>query len=83
MRVIREFSVDEIKVSVFYMNQKFILKFEKGNFEQNYKLSELDFMVSSDEQLEIMVKDKMIEDVRATFEKMNQNFYTTFNEIAL
>ncbi|MFN5627677.1 MAG: hypothetical protein ACK48W_00190 [Bacteroidota bacterium] len=83
MRVIREFSVDEIKVSVFYMNQKFIIKFEKGNLEQNYKLSELDFMVSSDEQLEIMVKDKMIEDVRATFEKMNQNFYTTFNEIAL
>ncbi len=83
MRVIREFSVDEIKVSVFYMNQKFILKFEKGNFEQNYKLSELDFMVSSDEQLEMIVKDKMIEDVRATFEKMNQNFYTTFNEIAL
>lgn len=83
MRVIREFSVDEIKVSVFYMNQKFIIKFEKGNFEQNYKLSELDFMVSSDEQLEMMVKDKMIEDVRATFEKMNQNFYTTFNEIAL
>ncbi|MFN5793500.1 MAG: hypothetical protein ACK455_01770 [Bacteroidota bacterium] len=83
MRVIREFSVDEIKVSVFYMNQKFIIKFEKGNLEQNYKLSELDFMVSSDEQLEMMVKDKMIEDVRATFEKMNQNFYTTFNEIAL
>jgi hypothetical protein len=48
MRVIREFSVDEIKVSIFYMNQKFIVKFEKGNFEQNYKLSELDFMVSSD-----------------------------------
>jgi hypothetical protein len=83
MRVIREFSVDEIKVSVFYMNQKFIIKFEKGNLEQNYKLSELDFMVSSDEQLEMIVKDKMIEDVRATFEKMNQNFYTTFNEIAL
>jgi hypothetical protein len=34
MRVIREFSVDEIKVSIFYMNQKFIVKFEKGNFEQ-------------------------------------------------
>jgi len=83
MRVIREFSVEEIKVSIFYMNQKFIVKFEKGNFEQNYKLSELDFMVSSDEQLELMVKDKMIEDVRATFEKMSKNFYTTFNEIAL
>jgi hypothetical protein len=83
MRVIRDFSVDEIKVSVFYMNQKFILKFEKGNFEQNYKLSELDFMVSSDEQLELMVKDKMIEDVRGTFEKMSKNFYTTFNDIAL
>ena len=83
MRVIREFSVEEIKVSIFYMNQKFIVKFEKGNFEQNYKLSELDFMVSSDEQLELMVKDKMIEDFRGTFEKMSKNFYTTFNDIAL
>jgi len=83
MRVIREFSVEEIKVSIFYMNQKFILKFEKGNFEQNYKLSEMDFIVSSDEQLELMVKNSMINDVRALFEKMNTTFYNTFEEISI
>jgi hypothetical protein len=83
MRVIREFSVEEIKVSVFYMNQKFILKFEKGNFEQNYKLSEMDFIVSSDEQLEQMVRKKMISEVRTIFEKMNTTFYKTFEEISL
>lgn len=42
MRVIAELPHPDCKITIFSMNQKFIIKLEKGIFEQVYKLSELD-----------------------------------------
>lgn len=42
MRVIAELPHPECKITIFSMNQKFIIKLEKGVFEQVYKISELD-----------------------------------------
>ena len=42
MRVIAELPHPECKISIFSMNQKYIVKFEQGTFEQSYKLAELD-----------------------------------------
>ena len=44
MRILAEIPHPDCKISVFYMNQKYIVKFEKGNFEQSYKISELDYV---------------------------------------
>ena len=45
MRVIAEIPHPQIKISIFYMNQKYIIKFEMYNLEQTYKLSELDYII--------------------------------------
>lgn len=42
MRVIAELPHPECKITIFSMNQKYIVKFEQGTFEQSYKLAELD-----------------------------------------
>lgn len=42
MRVVAELPHPDCKITIFSMNQKFIIKLEKGVFEQIYKLSELD-----------------------------------------
>ncbi len=42
MRVIAELPHPDCKITIFSMNQKYIIKLEKGIFEQNYKISELD-----------------------------------------
>lgn len=42
MRVIAELPHHDCKITIFSMNQKYIIKLEKGIFEQIYKLSELD-----------------------------------------
>jgi len=42
MRVLAELPHPDCKITIFSMNQKFIIKFEKGIYEQTYKLSELD-----------------------------------------
>lgn len=42
MRAIAELPHKDCKISIFSMNQKFIIKFEQGILEQTYKISELD-----------------------------------------
>ena len=42
MRVIAELPHPDCKITLFSMNQKYIIKLEKGIFEQIYKISELD-----------------------------------------
>ena len=42
MRVVAELPHPDCKITIFSMNQKFIIKLEKGIFEQIYKLSEMD-----------------------------------------
>ncbi|MEJ7693725.1 hypothetical protein [Daejeonella sp.] len=42
MRVVAELPHPDCKITIFSMNQKFIIKLEKGIFEQSYKLAELD-----------------------------------------
>lgn len=42
MRVIAELPHPDCKITIFSMNQKYIIKLEKGAFEQSYKISEMD-----------------------------------------
>ena len=42
MRTIAELPHPDCKITIFSMNQKYLIKLEKGAFEQTYKLSELD-----------------------------------------
>lgn len=42
MRTIAELPHKDCKISIFSMNQKFIIKFEQGVLEQTFKIAELD-----------------------------------------
>ncbi|SFC08735.1 hypothetical protein SAMN05421747_10477 [Parapedobacter composti] len=42
MRTIAELPHPDFKITVFSMNQKFIIKFEQGTLEQVYKIPEID-----------------------------------------
>ena len=81
MRVIAELPHPEFKVSIFYMNGKFITKFEKGVFEQTYKVAEMDltdgvnsvFELLDEEFMKTVAKrfEEMLQDFRATYKKYN------------
>lgn len=43
MRIIQTIEHPKMRISIFQMNQKYILKFEYGPLEQSYKFDELDF----------------------------------------
>jgi len=72
MRVVKEFVQEDIRVSVFSWNNKYILKYELGPMEQTFKLSEMDVMEEDD--LEIFLKDEFFIKVKNRFDEMGLAF---------
>jgi hypothetical protein len=70
MRIIAEFPHPILKISVFDMNRKYILKFEKGNLEQTYKISELDYSIQGLEDIKKVMSPEFFEVILKQFESM-------------
>lgn len=68
MRIIDTIPHPSITISIFQMNDKFIVKFEAGPMEQAFKFLTAD--VKSVENLKTIINTKFIEKVRARFNEM-------------
>lgn len=74
MRVVDEFTIEDIKVTVYQWNNKYILKYEAGKYEQTYKISEFD--ITSENDVAIIAKDEIfISQVIDKFRHMNQHLF--------
>ncbi|WP_246085415.1 hypothetical protein [Solitalea koreensis] len=62
------------------MNQKFIVKIEKGNYEQTYKVSEMDLFFGL-EDVKKMVNETFIVKVLERFKQMDQDFSEELSSI--
>ncbi|MBB6325620.1 hypothetical protein FHS59_001235 [Algoriphagus iocasae] len=72
MRVIQEFTQEEIRISIFSWNNKYIIKYEFGPMEQTFKVSEMDVLEESD--LEVFWKGEFFEEVKQRFKEMGKTF---------
>jgi hypothetical protein len=72
MRVVKEFTKNEIRVSVFSWNNKYLLKFEQGPMEQTFKIPETDILEESD--LDKFFEGNFFEEVTQRFKEMGQSF---------
>lgn len=72
MRVVKEFTQEEIRISIFSWNNKYIIKFEFGPLEQTFKASEMDILEESD--LELFWKGDFFEKVKQRFQEMGKTF---------
>ncbi len=77
MRVIAELPHPDFKVSIFYMNSKFIAKFEKGVFEQTYKVAEMDLIDGVNSVFELL-DEEFMQTVAKRFEEMLGDFRATY-----
>ena len=71
MRIIDTIAHPIMRISIFQMNQKYIVKFELGSLEQSYKFSELDII-----NLEILkadVAEKISPNALLRFEEMQKD----------
>ncbi|MGM0946663.1 MAG: hypothetical protein ACQEW9_15920 [Bacteroidota bacterium] len=72
MRVVKELVQEDVRVSIFSWNNKYILKFELGPMEQTFKLSEMDVLEES--ELEEFLQGDFFEKVCRRFEEMGKSF---------
>lgn len=78
MRIIAELPNPDCKISIFSMNQKFIIKFEQGSLEQTFKISEMDVTDGVNGIFELL-DDVFIEQVLANFKTMMASFKETYS----
>lgn len=79
MRTIAELPHPECKITIFGMNQKYIIKFEQGNLEQTYKIAEADILGGVNGVFEIL-DETFINEVLLSFKKMRTDFIDTYNK---
>ncbi|MBN7813587.1 hypothetical protein J0A68_21710 [Algoriphagus sp. H41] len=72
MRVVKEMTREEVRVSIFSWNNKYILKYELGPMEQTFKLSELD--VVEEQDLDAFLEGQFFEKVKERFDEMGRSF---------
>ena len=72
MRIIEEIQYPSFKLSIFYMNQKYILKFEQEFLEQSYKVSELYHDVLNLNDVKAKITDEFIANIETIFESMRK-----------
>lgn len=79
MRTLAELPHPECKITIFGMNQKYIIKFEQGSLEQTYKISEADILNGVNGVFEILDED-FISKVLENFSNMRTTFIDTYNK---
>lgn len=79
MRVLAELPHPDCKISIFGMNQKFIIKFEQGTLEQSFKLAEVDVVGGINGVFEMLDED-FINQVLAIFSQMRTAIIDTYNK---
>ncbi|GAB2688494.1 hypothetical protein GCM10027037_08780 [Mucilaginibacter koreensis] len=77
MRIIAELPHPEFKISILSMNQKYIIKIEKGVFEQTYKVAELDLTDGVNSVFELLDED-FLKSVSSRFTEMMLSWRETY-----
>lgn len=78
MRTIAEIPHHTFRISVFSYNAKYIVKIELDQFEQIYKINEMDVMGLED--IKKMLTVQFLENCMDRFLSMRQDWHKSFNE---
>jgi hypothetical protein len=76
MRVVKEVTLGEIRVSIFSWNSKYIFKYELGPMEQTFKVSETDILEES--ELAGFLEGDFLEEVQERFKEMGESLLRKF-----
>ncbi len=77
MRVIAEIPHERYKIQIFNYNSKYLVKVELGQFEQIFKIGELD--VNGIEDIKSMFTDELLENCLQRFIGMRTDWEKSFS----
>jgi hypothetical protein len=73
MRVVREISHPQFKITIFSWNNRYLVKLEQGLLEQTFKISELD--LTGDEDLLAILDAEFLHQANLRFQDMGQSLH--------
>lgn len=76
MRLIKDIPHERYKIQIHNYNNKYIVKIELGQFEQVYKISEMD--VASLDELERMISQELLSNALKRFVDMRSDWENSF-----
>ena len=79
MRVVEEIPHPHFKITIFSWNAKYIIKIEAGQFEQCFKISEMD--VSGVGDVKKMLSAPFMENVTKRFIEMRKDFADAYANV--
>ena len=71
MRIVRDFYREDLKISIFDFDLKYVIKFEFRGLEQTFKLDKLEF--KDIKELENKLDKKFLKVIRNRFESMSDD----------
>ncbi len=78
MRLIKDIPHERYKIQIHSYNSKYIVKIELGQFEQVYKISEMD--LGSLDELERMITDDLLSNALKRFIDMRSDWERSFKQ---
>lgn len=81
MRQLADIPHPEAKITLFSWNGKYLIKLEKGQLEQTYKVSELD--VTSDEDVRELLDSEFLQAAISRFTQMRDDLQASFDRHGL
>jgi hypothetical protein len=72
MRVVKEFTKEQVRISVFSWNNKYLIKYELGPMEQTFKIPETDILEEA--ELDRFCEGEFFVAVIQRFEEMGRTF---------
>jgi hypothetical protein len=78
MRVIAELPHPDFKITIFNMNQKFIVKMERGILEQSYKIPDMDLTEGVNSVFELL-DEEFLKTVAVRFVEMGKDFKAAYH----
>jgi hypothetical protein len=79
MRVVAELPHPGCKITIFSMNQKYIVKFEQGSLEQSYKVAELNLSGGGVNDVFELLDEEFINTVLERFKTMHTDFKASYD----
>lgn len=77
MRLVKDIPHDRYKIQIFQYNSKYILKIELGQFEQIFKIGEIDVEGLMD--VENMITQDLLKNSLSRFVAMRSDWERSFN----
>ena len=71
MRLIKTLFIEDIKITIFDFDLKYVIKFEKNRLEQTFKLDKLEFSELDD--LERKINSDIIKSIKNRFSDMTRD----------